>query len=91
MKPKPVTIRMATTGDLYDLCNVAADIFDNKVDPDLAREYLHDPRHHLAIALVDGQIIGMASAVHYIHPDKNPELFINEAGVDKSVRGNGIG
>ena len=91
MKLEPVTIRIANDKDLYALCHTSADIFDNPVDPDLAREFLNDPRHHLAIAIVAGEIVGMATAVHYIHPDKKPELFINEAGVDKSVRGNGIG
>ena len=36
-------------------------------------------------------MIGFASAVHYIHPDKPPELWINELGVASSHQGQGIG
>jgi aminoglycoside 6'-N-acetyltransferase I len=36
-------------------------------------------------------IIGMASAVHYINPDKAPQLFINEVGVSPHFRGQGLG
>ena len=32
-------------------------------------------------ALVGGQVVGMASAMHYVHPDKPPELWVNEVGV----------
>ena len=31
------------------------------------------------------QIVGFASAVHYVHPDKPPELWINEMGVVRQV------
>ena len=33
----------------------------------------------------------MASAVHYIHPDKPPELWINEVGVAAAYQQQGIG
>jgi ribosomal protein S18 acetylase RimI-like enzyme len=33
----------------------------------------------------------MASGVHYIHPDKAPELWVNEVGVAPSHQGRGIG
>jgi ribosomal protein S18 acetylase RimI-like enzyme len=33
----------------------------------------------------------MASAVHYVHPDKPPELWINEVGVAPTHRAQGIG
>ena len=82
---------MATIDDLAALCTTTADIFDNRVAPENCAEFLNDPRHHLAIALVDGEIVGMASGVHYIHPDKRPEMFINEAGVDPARQGKGIG
>lgn len=37
------------------------------------------------------QIVGMASAVHYVHPDKPAELWINEVGVATPYRGQHIG
>lgn len=33
----------------------------------------------------------MASAVHYVHPDKPPQMFINEVGVSQAYEGQGIG
>jgi ribosomal protein S18 acetylase RimI-like enzyme len=77
--------------DLETLTNVAPDVFDQPVRKDLAREFLEDPRHHLAAATHDGRIVGFASAVHYLHPDKEPELWINEVGVAPDHRGRGIG
>jgi GNAT superfamily N-acetyltransferase len=72
--------------------SLATGVFDKPVDPDFAGEFLGDARHHLAAALDDdGQIVGIASAVHYVHPDKPPELWINEIAVAPAFRSRGIG
>ena len=71
--------------------NAADDVFDNPVDETYAKEFLEDPRHHIVVALVDSIVIGFASAVHYIHPDKPPELWINEVGVAPAHQGKGVG
>ena len=81
---------MLTMADVSLLLNADADVFDEKVDPELAAQFLADPRHHMAAALLDGTIVGMASAVHYIHPDKPAELWINEVGVAGRCRRLGI-
>jgi aminoglycoside 6'-N-acetyltransferase I len=73
------------------LSRVAPGVFDHDVDPALAREFLRDPRHHLAVALEDGVVVGFASAVHYVHPDKPVEMWINEVGVAPSHQRQGIG
>jgi ribosomal protein S18 acetylase RimI-like enzyme len=86
-----VEFRLARPDDAALLSRAAADVFDHPVDPALTAEFLSDPRHHLAIAIDDGQIVGMASGVHYIHPDKAPELWVNEVGVAPSHRGQGVG
>jgi len=84
-------IRMLQAGDASVLQRVADDVFDLPVDPHWSAEFLADPRHHLAVA-IDGDLVGgMASGVHYIHPDKPPQLFINEVGVASSHQGRGIG
>jgi ribosomal protein S18 acetylase RimI-like enzyme len=85
------TIKVLSSSDLSLLMNVADDVFDNPVDEKFAREFLEDPRHHIVVALSDGTIIGFASAVHYIHPDKPPELFINEVGVAPAHQNKGVG
>jgi hypothetical protein len=74
-------IRILQPGDDQFLMNVAAEVFDNPIDAELTREFLEDPRHHIAVAIDDEQVVGFASGVHYIHPDKPPELWINEVGV----------
>lgn len=85
------TVRLATVDDLAALCTVQPGIFDYPVDHDLAVEFLADPRHHLALAFVEERIVGMASALHYVHPDKPPQLFINEVGVAPAFQRRGIG
>lgn len=85
------TIKILTKDDLALLMNVADDVFDYPVEETFAREFLNDPRHHIVAAISGGVIVGFASAVHYIHPDKPPELWINEVGVASSHQGRGIG
>ncbi len=87
-----VVVRILSAPEHAVLKNVAADVFDDEVDARLVKEFLVDPRHHLAVALTEeGQVVGMASGVHYVHPDKAPQLFINEVGVSASYEGQGIG
>ena len=86
-----IIIRVLGPDDTAVLEQVAVDVFDNEVDPRWSTEFLADPRHHLAVALDDGQVVGMTSAVHYVHPDKPPELWINEVAVAPSHRHRGIG
>ena len=73
------------------LDNVASDVFDFPVDGRWTREFFADSRHHLAVAIHHGRVVGMASGVHYVHPDKAPQLFINEVGVARTHHGQGIG
>jgi len=85
------SIQTLSPADISVLMSVADDVFDNPVDESFAREFLSDPRHHIVVAIANGVIVGFASAVHYIHPDKPPELWINEVGVAPSHQGQGIG
>jgi ribosomal protein S18 acetylase RimI-like enzyme len=77
--------------DAAVLDRVAPGVFDKPVRRDLCAEFFGDPRHHLVVAREDGVVVGMASGVHYVHPDKAPQLFVNEVGVSASHRGKGIG
>lgn len=85
-----VDIRLLGQGDEDILAHVDPDVFDKPVDPALVREFLADPRHHIAVAIENGIVIGMVTAVHYIHPDKPAELWINEAGVASPHQRRGI-
>ncbi|HSB55707.1 MAG TPA: GNAT family N-acetyltransferase [Gemmatimonadales bacterium] len=79
-------IRILGPADRGLLSKVAPEVFDHDLDPALTEEFLGDPRHHLAAAIEAGIVVGFASAVHYVHPDKPPELWINEVGVAPSHR-----
>jgi ribosomal protein S18 acetylase RimI-like enzyme len=87
-----IDIKVLQAGDEQVLANVAADVFDHAVDPSAAAKFLADPRHHIAVAIDGGEVVGFASGVHYFHPDKPaPELFVDEVGVAPSHQGRGLG
>ncbi len=86
-----IQIKILGPGDDSVLMNVAEEVFDNPIDAALTREFLEDARHHIAVAIDDGLVVGFASGVHYIHPDKPPELWINEVGIAPTHRRRGLG
>ncbi len=86
-----IEIKVLEKGDEAALQNVAEGVFDNPIDPELATEFLADSRHHLVVAIEGNIVVGMVSGVHYIHPDKPPELWINETGLASTHRRKGIG
>ena len=83
-------IRILGTGDAAVLDRIAPDVFDEPIKPQWVADLLGDGRHHLAVALEEGVVVGMASAVHYVHPDKAPELWINEVGVAAAHQRRGL-
>jgi aminoglycoside 6'-N-acetyltransferase I len=87
-----IEIKILGPQDTGVLADLAPDVFDDPIDVGRADEFLADPRHHLAVAVEDGRVVGFVSAVHYVHPDKpRPELWINEIGVAATHRGRGLG
>lgn len=91
MSAADVAVRLLGPADLRLIEQAGPDVFDDPVRVARASEFLADPRHHLAAALDRGRLVGFASGVHYVHPDKPPELFVNEVGVSPSHRRRGIG
>lgn len=88
MTPK---LKILDSSDRAILDNVAPGVFDNSVDDSLVAQFLGDHRHHLAVAIDGDQVVGFASGVHYVHPDKPAEMWINEIGVAPSHQGRGLG
>jgi aminoglycoside 6'-N-acetyltransferase I len=84
-------VRLATLNDVGLFSSLEEDVFDEKIDEASLRENLADPRHHLAIAISKGVIVGMAVGIHYIQPDKCPQFFIDEMGVSAAYQRRGIG
>jgi aminoglycoside 6'-N-acetyltransferase I len=73
-----IEIKLLGPHDAGVLKCIAPDVFDDPIDVRRAEEFLADPRHHLAVAVEDGLVVGFVSVVHYVHPDKSrPELWIN--------------
>lgn len=83
-------VRLLRAGEEALLARAAPGVFDDAVRPGLTREFLADPRHHIVVALDGDAAVGFVSAVHYVHPDKPPELWINEVGVADTHRKRGI-
>lgn len=84
-------IKLLRAGDEHLLEACAPEVFDDPIVPESVREFLADPRHHIAVAVDRGTVVGFASAVHYIHPDKKqPELWINEVAVAPEYRRRGL-
>lgn len=72
------------------LRHVAPGVFDNDVNQELSIEFLNDARHHIAVAIEQGVVIGFVSAVDYVHPDKPAELWVNELAVAPPYQRQGI-
>ena len=86
-----IDVRVLGAHEACVLDNCAPGVFDNVLDTRSCAEFFACPRHHLAVALDGKLVVGMASGVHYIHPDKPPELWVNEIGVAESYRHQGLG
>jgi ribosomal protein S18 acetylase RimI-like enzyme len=86
-----VKVRLLAATDLAVLEHVDAGVFDNPVQLEFAAQYLANPSNMLAVAIQGGVVVGMASAMAYVHPDKPLQLFIGEVGVSERCRGRGLG
>lgn len=84
-------VRLLGPGDVEVLEHVVEGVFDAEVRREWARAFLTESNHRIVVALEDGMVVGMATAVRYVHPDKPPELWINEVGVAPGFRSRGIG
>jgi ribosomal protein S18 acetylase RimI-like enzyme len=84
-------IRLLGRDDRTLLDHVADGVFDGPVQEGWARAFVADARHHMVVARDEGVVVGMVSAVDYVHPDKAPQLWINEVGVAPSHQRRGIG
>lgn len=84
-------IQLLTTENSRLLQRVQPEVFDNPIDVDQLHAFLQDERHIMFIAVDGDTVIGMASAVEYFHPDKQPQLWINEVGVAPAYRNQGVG
>jgi len=80
----------AGAGDLARFDGVYDDVFDRPLDADLLTSSLADPRLHIIVAVDNTQMIGICSGMHYHHPDKPPQMWVNELGVASLWRRRGV-
>ena len=90
-----IALHLMAPGDAPLLDRVADDVFDEPIDPARLRAYLGEPGHLLILALDGGPgaplVVGQCAAVLHRHPDKPPELYVDEVGVAPSHRRRGLG
>jgi ribosomal protein S18 acetylase RimI-like enzyme len=84
-----ISVRRARLGDEGEIARFEA-AFDYDVLPDETRRFLADERHHVLLGYVDDRPAGFVSAVEVFHPDKRPEIFLNEIGVMDEARRRGV-
>ncbi len=87
----PIRYTLASEDDLDAIVAIGDYLFDYPIKVNRAIEFLSDDRHHLFLAYDNANVVGMASAFHYVHPDKDPNLFINEVAVLEEYQNKGIG
>lgn len=86
-----IKYKLADISDLDAMIEAGDNLFDYPIKEKRAVEFLEDSRHHLFLAYDDLKLVGMVSALDYVHPDKDPNLFINEASVLEAYQNQGIG
>lgn len=84
-------IHLLSSANSELLNRIGPDVFDNPIESRQLQAFLDDPRHVMFVAVDRGTVVGMGSAVEYFHPDKQPQLWINEVGVASTHRMHGIG
>jgi ribosomal protein S18 acetylase RimI-like enzyme len=84
------TVVLLGPGDAALLARADPELFDRPVQERWSAEFLNDPRHHIAVALVQGRVVGSATAVHHVHPDQPPTLYIVEVAVVHTHQRRGI-
>jgi len=91
MTAASIEVMLLTARDLSVLERIEADVFDNPIELQWAAQYLSNPGNLLAVAVQQNVVVGMASAIAYLHPDKPLQLFINEVGVAERCQKQGVG
>jgi ribosomal protein S18 acetylase RimI-like enzyme len=90
MRSDPVVrVQRAGTTDATAV-EAFAGAFDHAIRTDETARFLRDDRHHLLLGYLDDRPAGFVSAVEIFHPDKSPELFLNEIGVVEGSRRHGV-
>jgi aminoglycoside 6'-N-acetyltransferase I len=85
-----VTLKRCAAGDEAMFAHIAPEVFDEPVDAARLRSYLRTPEHLMVLALVGELVVGQCAGVVHRHPDKPPELYVDEVGTASTHRRQGI-
>lgn len=91
MNVSETKIHVVTSSNAGLLDCVDNDVFDHQVQPELLNAFLANSANLLVVAVIDGNVVGMASGIAYAHPDKPLQLFVKEVGVSPQFQRRGIG
>lgn len=80
-----------TADNISAMDNHDPDLFDEPVKPNLLKAFLAESSHWLVVAVLDGQVIGKATAMVHKRPDKEDELYLDEIDVIPEFRQRGVG
>ena len=83
-----VDIRFLERADIKLI--LASEAFDNLPTSRQAMAFFTQSNHLITGAIIEGELIGFASGILHYHPDKDPQLFISEVGVNEAYRRRGI-
>ena len=86
-----IKIRALGPEDYPVLQNVQEGTFDFPLIPEQTIAFLASAAHRIVVAQDGARVIGLATGVVMLHPDKEPSLFVNEVGVHDDYRRRGIG
>ena len=81
---------VAQASDSALFAKVADGVFDQAISIELVEEYLADAGHFMVVAVQDDKIVGQVAAVVHRHPDKAPDLYLDEVGVADDYLRRGI-
>jgi aminoglycoside 6'-N-acetyltransferase I len=90
MSSPAVSIHVVSQANASLLDSVDEDVFDHEIRPELLSAFLANPANVLVVAVAETRVVGMASGISYVHPDKPLALFINEVGVSGRFHRQGI-
>ncbi|MES2959513.1 MAG: GNAT family N-acetyltransferase [Pseudomonadota bacterium] len=82
-------VKLLGVGDAALLLAADPQIFDRALDPRWTDTFLRDPRHHIAVAIFGGLVVGSATATQCLQPDQPSTLFIAEVAVAREHRRQG--
>ncbi len=88
---EPITIQRLGPEDLDTVLSVGPDVFDHPIRRDQTERFLAEDTHEIVLASVGDEVVGKITAVVMYHPDKAPQMFINEVDVIARFRQRGVG